>query len=220
MNERITLLGEDLTFPNPLFAPESAPLAIGGDLSVERLNRAYREGIFPWFEEGLPPLWWSPNPRCVLFPDEYYINKTLRRFIRRYEVAFDTDFDALVRLCAKREKTWITPNMHQAYVQLHKNGKAHCVSVYEDDLLIGGVYGVCVGEIFCGESMVSLQANASKVALWALIHKFSTKLKLIDCQVPNPHLISLGARVIERKEFLKILKAGRDEPCPFGECKC
>ena len=219
MNETITILGEDLLFPDPQNSPDLAPLAIGGDLSVERLKLAYYEGIFPWFGEGAPPLWWSPNPRCVIFPDEYRVNKTLKRFIKRHSVKLNKDFDALVCMCASREQTWITSQMRQAYGDLHQCGLAHCVSVYENDTLIGGVYGVGVGGVFCGESMVSFKPNVSKVALWALIHRFGEGLGLIDCQVPNPHLLSIGARVIKREEFLKILRARRDEPCLFGVCE-
>ena len=216
MNEAIKILGKDLEFPNPSISPSKSPLAIGGDLSVERLCKAYYEGIFSWFEDGVPPLRGSRIPRCVILPSEYRVNKTLRRYIRRYRVELNKDFDTLVGLCAKREQTWITNEMRQAYGKMHQEGLAHCVSVYEDETLVGGVYGVSVGGIFCGESMVSLAPNASKVSLWALIYKFSRNLALIDCQVPNPHLLSLGARVIHRDDFLKILKARRDEPCPLG----
>jgi len=215
VNEKIFFLGEDLWFPDPLLAPDDAPLAFGGDLSTKRLSLAYYEGIFPWFNNDSLLLWWSPNPRCVIFPNDYRVNKTLRRFIRRYRVEFDRDFDLVISSCANRKETWITPKMRQAYNCLHQSKKAHCVSVYEDEQLVGGVYGVCVGDIFCGESMFSLRPNASKVALWALMYKFSNSLRFIDCQVPNPHLLSLGAKVVERKKFLKLLKEGRDNPCPF-----
>lgn len=216
-NEKIVFLNEAKNFPDASLAPANKPLAIGGDLSLERLSKAYREGIFPWFEEGGPTLWWSPDPRCILFPKSLHVNRTLRRFTRRYEVKFNSDFDDLVTLCASRESTWITPEMSQAYGNLYKAKKAFCVSVYEKNELIGGVYGVCVGGVFCGESMVSLRPNASKVALWALCTKYNKGLVFIDCQIPNPHLFSIGATLLPRVEYLNVLKKVRDLPCAVGE---
>ncbi|NLC27399.1 MAG: leucyl/phenylalanyl-tRNA--protein transferase [Campylobacteraceae bacterium] len=213
----MVFLDDKKEFPSPCLAPTNKPLAIGGDLSLERLGRAYKEGIFPWFEEGGPILWWSPDPRCVLFPESLHVNRTLRRFARRYDVKFNSDFDDVVALCMAREKTWITTEMSQAYGNLHKAKKAFCVSVYEKEELVGGVYGVCVGRVFCGESMFSLRPNASKVALWALCTKYNKGLVFIDCQVPNPHLFRIGATLISRKEYLTVLEKVRYLPCAVGE---
>lgn len=211
LNSEIVFLNKDTSFPNPLFSPKNAPLALGGDLSSKRLISAYESGIFPWFEEGSPPLWWSPDPRCVIFPNEYRVGETLKRFIRKYDTKLNVDFDSLVLLCASRKKTWITKKMRTAYGELFKLGLAHSITVYENDELIGGVYGVSVGSLFCGESMVSLKSNASKVALWALIYKYGKNLTLIDAQVPNPHLLRIGGRLISRKSYLNILNEAKND---------
>ena len=213
----VARLGSELSFPSPAQASKEGLLAWGGDLRVERLKAAYQQGIFPWYQEEGPILWWSPDPRCVLWPSDLYVSKTTKRFNRRYEVSFDQAFSEVVRLCAnKRTTTWITPQMQAAYERLHKTGMAHSVEVYEAGQLIGGVYGVCVGGVFCGESMVSLAPNASKVALLALCTTYNKNLRLIDCQVPNAHLFSLGASTLSREKFLAILREEHHHPCGIG----
>ena len=196
-------------FPDPRDAPGDRPLAIGGDLGVDRLVCAYRRGIFPWYPRGGPILWWSPDPRTVLVPAELRISRRLERRLRRRE--FDTTenaaFDEVVRGCAAprrrgESETWITPEMRRAYVDLHAAGHARSIECWREGTLVGGVYGVVVGSVFCGESMFSRVPDASKVALAVLCTK---GYALIDCQVPNEHLLRLGARLVPRREFLACL---------------
>jgi len=200
-----------LTEPNGL-------LAIGGDLSAERLINAYRQGIFPWFSGDDPILWWSPNPRAVLFPDELHISKSLKKRLRRNEfsVSFNQTFDAVVDACSKvddrQEATWISADIKAAYGQLHAMGYAHSVEVWQsktagDGELIGGLYGLAMGKVFFGESMFSRSTDASKIALVYLVKRLiELDYQLIDCQVTNPHLLSLGAREIPRDEFEALLE--------------
>ena len=200
----------DIGFPDTRLA-ETDPnglLAIGGDLSTGRLLQAYRHGIFPWFSHNQPILWWSPAPRMVLFPDELHVSRSLRKSLRTrgYEVSVDQAFEATIRACAApREQTagtWLLPEMIVSYKALHESGIAHSVEVWFDDALVGGLYGIALGEIFFGESMFSWRTDASKTALVllaqiALEHPF----RLIDCQVYTPHLSSLGARAVPRHQF-------------------
>jgi len=185
-------------------------LAIGGDLSPERLINAYTHGIFPWFSEGQPILWWSPDPRVTFDTTQFRLPTRFRRALRRHAwiVRADTAFDAVVAACANaprrgQDGTWITPAMQRAYSQLHRLGHAHSVEVYDGELLVGGIYGVAIGRMFFGESMFSAQSGGSKVALAALadfLHQQGAPL--IDAQVENPHLLSLGARPVPRREFM------------------
>ena len=184
-------------------------LAAGGDLSAPRLVNAYRHGIFPWFSEDEPILWWSPNPRCVLIPSNIYISTSMRKHMRKHawEVTFDQAFDHVIQYCSElREEsgTWITDEIIDAYKSLHQQGVAHSVEVWsEDGELIGGLYGLAMGKLFFGESMFSLSPNASKVAFISLAKQLrSWGYPLIDCQVHNPHLESLGAVSISRDQFL------------------
>ena len=201
-------------FPDPDRALDlpNGLLAIGGDLRPKRLLCAYRRGIFPWFIEGQPILWWSPDPRAVLWPDSLRMNRSLRRALRRKEIAVTTDqaFDRVVRACAAprkgQEGTWITPAMAVAYGQLHRAGHAHAVECWHGADLVGGLYGVAIGRVFFGESMFSRVTDASKVAF---AHLCTLGFDLIDCQVPNPHLARLGAVEMERRRFLALL----DELC-------
>ena len=202
------------TFPDPRLAPGDRPLAVGGDLTVERLVCAYRRGIFPWYAGGGPILWWSPDPRTVLVPAELRISRRLHRRLRRNEfrTTWNAAFAEVVRGCAAPRRdgageTWITPEMQRAYVALHAAGHAHSIECWRDGELVGGVYGVVVGPVFCGESMFSRVSDASKVALAFLCAKHYA---LIDCQVPNEHLIGLGARLIPRREFLGMLGVRSD----------
>lgn len=204
---------DNYSFPKPEFANDDGLLAIGGDLSVDRLLNAYANGIFPWFNAEDPILWWSPNPRFVLYPNEFKASKSLKQKIRNniFEIRFDFDFHSIIKACSSIERkheegTWITSDMEKAYTDLFKIGAAHCVGVYENDKLIGGLYGVQIGTIFTGESMFSKKSDASKIALYFLCEQASKlDFEIIDVQLETEHLVSLGARGIERKEFVKDL---------------
>lgn len=187
-------------------------LAVGGDLSVPRLIQAYRQGIFPWFSEGDPILWWSPDPRGVIWPEQLHISRSLRKFLKRcdYRCTINIAFEQVVSGCiqqrAELEGSWITDDMYEAYCNLHDAGHAHSIEVWQGEQLVGGLYGVMNGRIFCGESMSHRADHASKVALIALIKHFTpAKLALIDCQMLNPHLSSLGATSLSRTEFIHCL---------------
>ena len=213
-------LGPDPIFPPPHLAEPEGLLAIGGDLSPDRLIAAYRRGVFPWYEPGGPILWWSPDPRFVLFPGEIRISRRLRRTIRsgRFEIRFDAAFDRVVRACAETPRdhedgTWITPEMQDAYGRLHRLGLARSVEAWRDGRLVGGVYGVIAGRCFCGESMFHAETDASKVALVALVEWLAAEgFEMLDCQVRSEHLVSLGAREIPRDEYLMRLERGRRAP--------
>ena len=194
-------------------------LAVGGDLSNTRLINAYHAGIFPWFGPQEPIYWWSPDPRAVLFPGRVRITRSLRKSMRNkgYTIAFDRNFSDVVRACAAPRNytsgTWITEDMHHAYCRLHKAGYAHSVEVYKEEELVGGLYGVAVGGVFCGESMFSREPDTSKIAFVALAwHLVKWGFALIDCQIANPHLSSLGAEEITRQRFQSILKTFSDTP--------
>lgn len=207
-------LSRDLYFPPPAQASPEGIVAIGGDLSPERLILAYHNGIFPWFEDDEPILWWSPPERMVLFFDELKVSKSMRNVINRgiFKVTFNTAFRQVITNCRtiKRDGqagTWITGDMTEAYCRLHELGKAKSVEVWQDNELVGGLYGIDLGHIFCGESMFSKVSNASKVAFIALAKQLQiADYKLLDCQVYNDHLASLGASEIPREDFLKILQ--------------
>lgn len=182
-------------------------LAAGGDLTPERLLSAYRHGIFPWFSPGDPLLWWSPDPRMVLIPDEFKLSDSLARILRKgaFEVRTDTAFEQVMRACAaprtRQQGTWIDEQMIEAYCALHRTGYAHSVETWLDGRLVGGLYGVSIGQMFYGESMFSAVSNASKIALAHLTSSLYS-LKMIDCQMYTPHLASLGARLMKRDEFI------------------
>lgn len=210
-------------FPPPALARPDGLLAIGGDLSQRRLLEAYRQGIFPWYDQpGGPILWWSPDPRLVLFPDELHVTKRLRRTIRqgRFEVRHNSAFAAVIRSCAEVERsegsgTWITPEMQTAYIALHQAGFAECAECRLAGRLVGGIYGVRMGRAFFGESMFHIETDASKVALVALVERLKIEgVTLIDCQVRSDHLVSLGAREVPRSEFLKRLESSRSSRFP------
>jgi leucyl/phenylalanyl-tRNA--protein transferase len=227
MNKTITWLtpeGDRDWFPpldQALDEPEGL-LAAGGDLSPERLLAAYRRGIFPWYSAGQPVLWWSPNPREVLTPGEFRCSRSLAKTLRNrgFEVTFDRDFAGVVTACAARREhstgTWITPEMHAAYCELHVRGHAHSVEVRLGGALVGGLYGVLMGRVFFGESMFSRERDASKSALARLVERgIVAGLQLIDCQLPTPHLRSLGSRPMSRDEFSRRvaeLATGADVP--------
>ena len=206
-------LTDALLFPSPEQASAAGIVAVGGDLQPERVMLAYRKGIFPWFESDDFLLWWSPDPRMVLFPNQLKISKSMRTVLRkkRFEVTFNKAFDQVVEACAKVKRfgqngTWITPGLMEVYSTLHIQGYAHSVEVWEEGSLVGGLYGIDLGTIFCGESMFSKSSNASKVALIFLVKELKkNKYELIDCQVPTQHLASMGAEPISRTKFLSFL---------------
>ena len=212
---------DSLTFPplaNAMREPNGL-LAAGGDLSADRLVQAYRHGCFPWFSEGQTILWWSPDPRTVLFPDELHVSRSLGKVLRqqRYTVTYDRDFVAVIQACAAprayADGTWITDDMQNAYIELHERGHAHSVEVWENDELVGGLYGLAMGQLFFGESMFSRADNASKVGFAALVKQLQAwGFVLIDCQMPTRHLESLGARSIPRAQFADYLHNHLDQP--------
>ncbi|MGF1723292.1 leucyl/phenylalanyl-tRNA--protein transferase [Photobacterium nomapromontoriensis] len=208
----------NIEFPTPdsALAEPNGLLAFGGDLRPERLLCAYRQGIFPWFSDNEPLLWWSPAPRAIVLPMQFRPSKSLRKFYRKsgYQVTLNHACHDVIRLCAEtraNEGTWITCDMIQAYQHLHRLGYCHSVEVWDHKTLIGGLYGISVGGVFCGESMFSLADNASKIAFWFFCDHFAHHGgQLIDCQVMNDHLASLGAVEIERELFTQCLQQQRD----------
>ena len=202
---------EYLTFPNPLGASDEGLLAWGGDLSAERLLRAYSKGIFPWYNEGDPILWWSPNPRLILLPKSIKISKSLVKSMKHFEIRYDTSFENVMRQCMesrieKGQKSWINETLIEAFCDLHTKGFAHSVEVFDEDVLVGGLYGLYLGGAFCGESMFSRKRDASKAALVGLCQKIEALGgDFIDCQLPTEHLKSLGACEISREQFLGML---------------
>lgn len=208
-------LSRELYFPPVSQASPEGIVAIGGDLSPDRLMLAYRNGIFPWFEDDEPILWWSPPERMVLFFDELKISKSMRNIFNReiYSVTFNTAFREVIANCRNIKRdgqagTWITPEMTEAYCRLHEMGFAKSVEVWQNGELVGGLYGIDLGHIFCGESMFSKASNSSKVAFIALAKQLELAgYRLLDCQVHNDHLESLGAREISREDFLEILRS-------------
>ena len=207
------LLTDQLFFPPINSANADGILAVGGDLLPERLILAYKSGIFPWYNAGEPIVWWSPNPRMVLFLDELVVSKSMRNTINKnvFEITFNQDFRGVISHCQKIKRdgqrgTWITNDMIEAYCKLNEMGVAKSVEVWKNKELVGGLYGIDLGNIFCGESMFSKVSNASKIAFIALVNQLKTdNYLLLDCQVYNEHLESLGCREIERDAFLKIL---------------
>lgn len=207
-------LTDKLVFPPPELAEDDGLLAIGGDLSEERLLLAYSMGIFPWFSNGEPILWWSPDPRLVLFPHELKVSRSLRQVIKKgiYKITFNKAFEKVIRNCASAKRkgqrgTWLTEDMINAYIKLNKKGYALSVESWCNDELAGGLYGVVLGKVFFGESMFAKKSDASKAAFVALVQKLEKlKFSLIDCQVTTGHLINLGAREIPRSEFMKIIR--------------
>ena len=209
----MVFLNDNIEFPDVSMASAHGLLAIGGDLSTKRLIEAYSKGIFPWFEAEEPVLWWSPDPRFVLFPEKLKISKSMQKLIKAgtFRATFNKSFKTVIEQCATisrkgQRSTWITGSMIRAYCELHEMGMAKSVEVYQDEKMIGGLYGVDLGNgIFCGESMFSLVSNASKFGFIQLVH--SGSYKLIDCQVHTSHLESLGAEMLPRDKFLRYLRS-------------
>ncbi len=222
-------LSSEILFPPPRLAEESGLLAIGGDLSVRRLLRAYSQGIFPWYNAGEPILWWSPMPRCVLLPGDFHLSRSLRKVLRRgdYHVSIDQSFAAVIRACAtsgerQRQGTWISAEMVAAYEELFTLGFCHSVEVWAGTELVGGLYGVSLGRCFFGESMFHLCTDASKMALYALSQTlFLNNFLMIDMQLPTHHLLSLGGRLLEREAFESQLQDALGPrsllSCPFPD---
>ena len=206
-------LNNDIVFPNPNLAEPDGLLAVGGDLTPERLIEAYRVGIFPWFSEGEPILWWSPDPRMVLFPENFKRHKNLSKTVKSnvFTVKFDLEFEKVIELCSSVNRegqfdTWITDQMKDAYINLHRLGIAHSVEVSVDNELVGGLYGLSIGSCFFGESMFHTVTDASKVALWHLVDRMILwDFDMIDVQQETRHLRSLGATAVNRKDFLHLL---------------
>ena len=204
----------DHTFPNPRYASDEGLLAHGGDLNPNRILGAYRKGIFPWFSKDDPIMWWSPNPRLLIYLDSFKVSKSFRRTLRNgnFEVKFDNDFLSTISHCRNIKRfeqngTWITDDIIDAYLELHYMGFAHSVEVYKDNTLIGGLYGLSIGKAFFGESMFSLAKDGSKIALKALRDVlYLDGYDFIDCQLPTDHLISMGGEVVERDIFLDELE--------------
>ncbi len=214
---RLCILRGNIPFPpvDDALEDPNGLLAVGGDLSPERLLDAYRHGIFPWYSAGEPILWWSPNPRMVLFPDELHISKSLQKRLRRggYEVRYDTAFREVMMKCAITQRgdedhgTWITPELFHAYCELHRLGYAHSVETWINNELVGGLYGVRIGDMYYGESMFHTVTDASKIAFVHLVqHLRADGVGLIDCQMNTEHLATFGAREIPRSEFIKALR--------------
>ncbi|CAN5877288.1 leucyl/phenylalanyl-tRNA--protein transferase [soil metagenome] len=211
---KLYLLSDDISFPSVETADEQGFLAIGGDLSSERLLEAYRNGIFPWYNEGDPICWWSPDPRCVLFPAQLHVSKSMEQLIRnnKFNFTINQAFESVMRGCQTITRkgehgTWIQEEMIEAYCRLHQLGYACSGEAWYEGKLVGGMYGIRIGKIFFGESMFSSMPNASKFAFIKFVQQLQVEdLRLIDCQMRTDHLVSLGATMIARKEFIKILK--------------
>lgn len=204
---------DEIVFPNPELADEDGLLAVGGDLSAERLILAYQNGIFPWFSDDDPICWYSPHERCVIYPDRLKISKSTKQVLKNggFKVTANQVFAEVIAHCAKTPRkdqpgTWITKEMQEAYINLHQLGWADSVEVWQNDTLVGGLYGIAINKVFCGESMFSLVSNASKVAMIFLCQQ--SDFELIDCQLPNDHLLSLGAEMIERETYMELLEQG------------
>ena len=205
---------QSLEFPDIDDADGSGLLAVGGDLSIDRMKLAYSKGIFPWYEEGMPILWWSPDPRMVLFPDKMIISHSLKQSIKKEQFTFtlDTSFERVIKNCAKTSRkgekgTWITREMKNAYIHLHEEGYAHSAEAWLDGELVGGLYGVALGKAFFGESMFHHVTNASKVALYHLVEKLNIwGFQIIDAQVYTNHLESLGGEMIPRRQYIQVLE--------------
>ena len=207
-------LPQEPVFPHPEFSDPDGLLAVGGDLSLERLIAAYSQGIFPWYGQNSPILWWSPDPRLVLFPEESHIPKSLRRIInaKRFKVTVNQAFEEVINWCARVKRkgqcgTWLVPEMIEAYIRLHEQGYAHSFEAWQEDRLVGGLYGVSLGRAFFGESMFHLISNASKVALVYMVQYLREhSFHFLDCQQTTAHMLRFGAREISRDEFLQRLK--------------
>jgi leucyl/phenylalanyl-tRNA--protein transferase len=208
-----TFLSNKISFPPVERADHEGILAIGGDLSPSRLLTAYKSGIFPWFSDDEPIIWWAPDPRFVLIPEKLHVSKNMHKLVKsgKFKTTRDHDFISVIKACRTTPRpnqpgTWITEQMQNAYIELHKQGRAHSIETWHDNKLVGGLYGVVVGSCFCGESMFALESNASKVALIALVNHLTKQgFTMIDSQVHNDHMESMGAELIPRSDFMQQL---------------
>ncbi len=206
-------LGDEYVFPSPNSADRDGILAFGGDLNPKRIIQAYKNGIFPWFESDDNLLWWSPDPRMILYPSKIKISKSLKSFIKKtpFKITFNSDFEEVINSCSNIKRlsqkgTWITPGLKESFIKLHEMGLAISVEVWKNSQIVGGLYGLDLGDVFCGESMFSKFTNSSKVALVALASELkNNNYRFIDCQVPSEHLKSMGAEKISRNDFLNLL---------------
>ncbi len=220
----VYLLDDTLIFPNPENAEPNGLLAVGGDLSSERLLLAYRNGIFPWYSKGDPIMWFSPDPRLIILLDDLYVSTKLKKVIRSnmFEVRFDSCFEDVIKHCSEKDRrgqdgTWITDEMVDAYISLYEKGYAHSVETFHDGELVGGLYGVSLGGSFFGESMFFEASNASKVALYHLVEKLkSWNFDFIDSQVPNDHMKSMGGKELAREDFLHLLEKSLTKQTKVG----
>jgi len=215
----------DINFPDPSTSTKEGAVAIGGDLSIERLLRAYALGFFPWYNPDEPIIWWHPDPRFIIIPHEIRVTKSMRSYFskEKFQLSFDQCFTDVVTACEEIKRrdqpgTWITDQIKDAYTALHDYGVAHSVEVWQDGDLVGGLYGVSLGKVFYGESMFSKVSNSSKFALIALASILDKQeFELIDCQMPNPHLKSMGGRFVGRERFIEILEHNQTEPTLMGD---
>ena len=206
-------LGEDYICPHPSNADKHGIVAYGGDLNPLRILEAYKSGIFPWFESDQKLMWWSPDPRMILYVDKFKVSKSFKAFLKKsnYKVTFNKDFELVINSCANIKRinqkgTWITEGLIKSFIDLHEIGKAISVEVWEDDNIVGGLYGLDLDDVFCGESMFSKSSNASKIALYYLTKELrKNNYRFIDCQVPSEHLKSLGGEIISRSNFLDLI---------------
>jgi len=223
---QLTLLkGPADKFP-PVYKALAEPnglLAIGGQMDTARLMSAYAQGIFPWYSKGEPIMWWSPDPRCIIETEKFHVSRSFSRFIKKqpFVVTINNAFSQVIYQCAQprsyEKETWINDDIIHAYTQLHQDGLAHSIEVWQHDQLVGGVYGIFIANTFCGESMFSLRPNASKTALYALSCWLKAhRVHYIDCQIPNPHLMSLGAREMRRHDFINHLNEDTLNSAPFA----
>ncbi len=216
---------DDVSFPPAYLANEDGILALGGDLSVERLLSAYQNGIFPWFNNDDPFIWWCPDPRFVLYPEDLKVSKSMRPYFnqKKFQVTVDQNFEEVIRNCQKSKRegqaggTWITESIVKGYVDLHQAGFAHSVEVWKEDELVGGLYGVALGKVFFGESMFSKVSNASKFGFISMVRRLTDLgFDLIDCQQKTKYLGSLGAKEISRTVFLEHLEKNKEQPTARG----
>ena len=222
---KIPQLTKEIKFPPPHLATEEGLLAIGGDLKVERIMAAYHQGIFPWYSDETPIMWWNPDPRFVLYPSRLKISKSMKQVLRqkKFKITFDTAFREVVESCQKsprsdQDGTWITNELIDAFEKIHELGAAHSVEVWQDGELVGGLYGLCIGRVYFGESMFTRVSNASKAGFITLVHEMSKRgIEMIDCQVYTSHLESLGAESISRDQFLGQLEVLLDFESRMGK---
>lgn len=218
-------LFEEPIFPDPEHADPDGLLAVGGDLTPERLVSAYSHGVFPWYAENSPILWWSTDPRLVLFPEELHVPKRLERTIRKgcYQISFDTAFERVIGGCSRaprpgQDGTWLVPEMREAYLEMHRLGLCHSIEAWTDGELVGGLYGISLGRAFFGESMFFCEPDASKAAFVALVRTLQNwGFKLVDCQQTTNHLLRFGAREIRRSRFLQLLNEALQFPTVRGK---